>query len=42
VQEGRPFWKVRPLQLGVTLVMTLLLAACALAVVITGPLAEGR
>ncbi len=40
VEEGRPFWKVRPLQLGVTLVMTLLLAACALAVVITGPLAQ--
>ena len=40
VQEGRPFWKIRPLQLAVTLVMTLLLAACALAVVVTGPLAE--
>ena len=40
VDEGRPFWKVRPLQLGVTLVMTLLLAICALAVVVTGPLAE--
>ncbi len=40
VDEGRPFWKVRPLQLGVTLVMTLLLAMCALAVVVTGPLAE--
>jgi membrane protein len=40
VDEGRPFWKVRPLQLGVTLVMTLLLAICAIAVVVTGPLAE--
>ncbi len=40
VDEGRPFWKIRPLQLAVTLVMTLLLAACALAVVVTGPLAE--
>jgi membrane protein len=40
VQEGRPFWKVRPLQLAVTLVMTLLLAACAIAVVVTGPLAQ--
>ncbi|MBA3746405.1 MAG: YihY/virulence factor BrkB family protein [Solirubrobacterales bacterium] len=40
VEEGRPFWKVRPLQLGVTLLMTLLLASCALAVVVTGPLAE--
>ncbi|HEV7806204.1 MAG TPA: YihY/virulence factor BrkB family protein [Solirubrobacteraceae bacterium] len=40
VDEGRPFWKVRPLQLAVTLVMTLLLAICAIAVVVTGPLAE--
>jgi membrane protein len=40
VQEGRPFWKVRPLQLAVTLVMTLLLAVCAIAVVVTGPLAQ--
>jgi len=40
VREGRPFWKVRPLQLGVTLVMVLLLALCAVAVVVTGPLAE--
>jgi membrane protein len=40
VGEGRPFWKVRPLQLAVTLVMVLLLALCALAVVLTGPLAQ--
>jgi membrane protein len=40
VDEGRPFWKVRPLQLGVTIVMVLALALCALAVVLTGPLAE--
>jgi membrane protein len=40
IGEGRPFWKVRPLQLGVTIVMVLLLALCALAVVVTGPLAE--
>jgi len=40
VQEGRPFWKIRPLQLGVTLVMVLLLALCAFAVVVTGPLAQ--
>jgi membrane protein len=40
VEEGRPFWKVRPLQLAVTLVMVLLLALCALAVVLTGPLAQ--
>ena len=40
IKEGRPFWKVRPLQIGVTIVMVLLLALCALAVVVTGPLAE--
>ena len=40
VPEGRPFWKLRPLQLGVTLLMVLLLALCAIAVVVSGPLAE--
>jgi membrane protein len=40
VEEGRPFWKLRPLQMGITLVMVLLLAVSALAVVFTGPLAE--
>jgi membrane protein len=35
--EGRPFWKLRPLQLLVTLSMILLLAALALALVLTGP-----
>src|SRR3954453_923753 len=36
VGEGRPFWKLRPLQLAVTTIMILLLAACAIAVVVTG------
>jgi membrane protein len=40
VPEGRPFWKLRPVQIAVTMVMILLLALCALAVVITGPLAR--
>jgi membrane protein len=40
VEEGRPFWKLRPLQVGITLVMILLVALCAIAVVLTGPLAE--
>jgi membrane protein len=40
MEEGRPFWKLRPLQIGVTIVMVLLLAICALAVVVTGPVAE--
>ena len=38
--EGRPFWKLRPLQMLVTLVMVILLALLALALVLTGPLAE--
>jgi len=40
VDEGRPFWKLRPLQMLVTLVAVLLLAVSAIAVVATGPLAE--
>lgn len=40
IEEGRPFWKIRPLQLAVTIVMILMLALCAVAVVVTGPLAE--
>ena len=38
--EGRPFWKLRPLQLAVTLAMILLLTALALALVLTGPVVE--
>jgi membrane protein len=38
--EGRPFWKLRPLQLLVTLVMVLLLAAVAVALVMTGPVVD--
>src|ERR687883_280248 len=33
VEEGRPFWKKRPIQLAVTLVMLLLLVVSAVAVV---------
>ena len=40
VPEGRPFWKLRPLQMLVTLAMVILLALLALALVLTGPLAE--
>src|SRR4051794_13978500 len=35
--EGRPFWKLRPLQIVVTLIMIVLLAAVALGIVLTGP-----
>jgi membrane protein len=38
--EGRPFWKLRPLQLVVTLAMVILLAVLALALVLTGPVVE--
>jgi membrane protein len=38
--EGRPFWKLRPLQLAVTLAMVVLLAVLALALVMTGPVVE--
>jgi membrane protein len=38
--EGRPFWKLRPLQLLLTLVMVLLLAAVALAITLTGPVVD--
>jgi membrane protein len=40
IPEGRPFWKLRPLQVLVTLGMVLLLALVAIALVITGPVAE--
>jgi membrane protein len=40
VQEGRPIWKTLPLRIGITLVVVLLLAVSAIAVVVTGPLAD--
>jgi membrane protein len=40
VHEGRPFWKLRPMQLIVTTVIIVLLAASAIAVVVTGPVAR--
>jgi len=39
-EEGRPFWKLRPLQVVLTLVMVFLLAVVALSLVVTGPLAH--
>ena len=38
--EGRPIWKLRPLQVLVTLVMLLLIALSAAAIVVTGPVAQ--
>jgi membrane protein len=40
VKEGRPFWKLRPLQIVLTIAMVILLAVVAIALVVTGPLAE--
>ena len=36
-EEGRPFWKLRPLQLAVTLAMVIMVAAVLVALVLTGP-----
>src|SRR3954466_11519567 len=38
VEEGRPFWKRKPLQLAVTFVLILLAALVALALVLSGPI----
>jgi membrane protein len=38
--EGRPFWKLRPLQILVTLAMIILMALLAVGLVVSGPVAE--
>ena len=38
--EGRPMWTLRPLQMGVTLVLIVLAAVSLLALVVSGPLAR--
>ena len=38
VDEGRPFWKLKPLQLAVTFVLILLVAVVALALALSGPI----
>jgi membrane protein len=40
VEEGRPIWKLKPAQVGITLVMLLLLVVIAVAVTVSGPLAK--
>ncbi|HET9138336.1 YihY/virulence factor BrkB family protein [Actinophytocola sp.] len=40
VEEGRPVWKTWPLRLGITLVVVVLLTACAVGVIATGALAD--
>jgi membrane protein len=39
-EEGRPFWKLRPIQLVVTLVLVLMAALVVLALIVSGPVAE--
>ena len=38
--EGRPFWKLRPLQILVTLAMIIMMALLAVGLVLTGPVVE--
>src|SRR5215208_1462160 len=40
VEEGRKFWKLKPLQIAVTVVIMLLTAIIAIAIVVTGPVAQ--
>ena len=40
VEEGRPIWKTLPVRVGLTIVLLVLLAVSAVAVVLTGGLAE--
>jgi membrane protein len=40
VREGRPFWKLRPLQVALTLFGVFLLSLVTLGLVVSGPLAE--
>ncbi|SEG41159.1 membrane protein [Thermomonospora echinospora] len=40
IPEGRPIWKTMPLRIGVTLAALVLLSASAIAVVLSGPLAQ--
>jgi membrane protein len=40
VQEGRPFWKLRPLQVGLTLLGVLVMSLVAIGLVVTGPIAD--
>jgi membrane protein len=40
VEEGRPFWRLRPLQVVITIFMVLMLAIVAISLVVTGGLAK--
>lgn len=40
IDEGRPFWKLRPLQLVVTVITVLLVTAALILLVVSGPVAD--
>ena len=40
VEEGRPFWKLKPIQIGMTLVALILVTLVALGLVVSGPVAS--
>lgn len=40
VDEGRPFWKLRPLQLGLTVIVGALVAVVLMGLVVSGPLVQ--
>jgi membrane protein len=40
IEEGRPFWKLRPIQLGVTIAAVVLVAIVAVILVISGPVTD--
>src|SRR5262245_34394597 len=39
-EEGRPFWKLKPIQLVVTLILVLMAALVVLSLIVTGPVAK--
>src|SRR4029453_8203314 len=41
VEEGRPIWKLRPLQLLMTAVALLLMAVVVVLLIVSGPVADG-
>jgi YihY family inner membrane protein len=40
IEEGRPIYKTLPIRIGVTILTLILLSVCAIAVVVSGPVAE--
>ncbi len=40
IDEGRPFWKLRPMQLGVTVVCILLIVVALVVLIVSGPVTD--